>query len=161
MLRLIAALLSLAWLAAAPALAAWKETSRTQQGEAVTAAETCNDTGRCLEIFTFEGEVWARLTLPESSARSFAPGAPPVFKVDGKDSHQAELYIVGDKELRFQLWDGRSGLPELMVRLIKGKSLAVVFLSQPKETRQADFSLRGSSPALKRILRALGQTPPE
>ena len=152
-------------LAAAPVLfseecpAGWKNTSRAESGGGdLVAAESCKKDGVCLEVYGFEGEIWARLSLAEDWGRGIDPASPPTASVDNKRPLEPELYIVDGREVRFQIWDGRGKMPKQMRRWIKGRKVLIRFISTSGEVEKAEFSLRGSSPAIKRVVRTIYRT---
>ena len=137
-------------------LARWENTSRTApEGFELVAAESCKDDGVCLEVYAFEGEIWARLRLADDWGRSIDPASPPTASVDGKKPLEPDLYIVDGRDLCFQVWDGRGSMPKQMRRWIKGRRVLIRFVSTAGEAQETEFSLRGSSAAIKRVVSAI------
>jgi hypothetical protein len=136
--------------------ARWTDTTRTDdRGIELVAAESCKDDGVCLEVYTSEGEIWARLKLAEDWGRGIDPSGQPTASVDNKTPLEPELYIVDGRELRFQIWDGRGKMPKQMRRWIKGRKVLVQFISTSGEVQEVEISLRGSSGAIKKVVRVV------
>ncbi len=136
--------------------AGWEDTSREgSAGAKLVAAESCKEDGACLEVYAFEGEIWARLRLADDWGRSIDPVSPPTASVDDKKPLEPELYIVDGRDLRFQIWDGRGDMPKQMRRWIKGRKVLVRFVCTSGEPQESEFSLRGSSAAIKNVVKAI------
>ena len=133
--------------------AEWADTSRTEpNGARIAATESCQDDGACLEVYVFEGEIWGRLRLADDQGEGIDPTGQPKASVDNKRPLVSELYLVDGRELRFQIWDGRGDMSKQMRRWIMGRKVNVRYRSTGGETRNAEFSLRGSSAAIKRVV---------
>lgn len=140
----------------APGRAEWEETSRTEpNGARIAATESCQDDGFCLEVYAFEGEIWARLKLAEDQGLGIDPSGQPEASVDDKRPLAPELYLVDGPELKFQIWDGRGRMSKQMRRWIMGRKVGIRYLSTSGERRTAEFSLRGSSGPIKRVVRTI------
>ena len=138
--------------------AEWIDTTRSgAEGLRMVATESCKDDGGCLEVYAYEGEIWARLSMADDWGRGVDPVTPPTATVDEKDPLEPELYIVDGRVLRFQIWDGRGEMSKQMRRWIMGRKVLIRFACTTGEAWESEFSLRGSSPAIKRVVQAIYQ----
>lgn len=153
------------WILAAAAVllpeecpAGWKDSSRSPASDApMVAARSCRADGTCLEVYAFEGEIWARLGLPKGRKHGVDPSAQPTASVDRKDPLEPELYFIDGRGLCFQIWDGQGRMPKQMRRWIMGRRVRISFVSTAGRTEEAEFSLRGSSGPIKKVINSISR----
>ena len=95
------------------------------------------------------------------NGRRLGPGGGPGHSAHGQRGRQGplepELYIVDGRVLRFQIWDGRGEMSKQMRRWIMGRKVLIRFACTTGEAWESEFSLRGSSPAIKKVVQAIYQ----
>lgn len=164
-LLIISLVLAAVLLTAGPAPARWQITSRPHplSGVRFTAAERCDEAGRCFEVYEEDGEVWGRVTLPEEWPTTFVGPEAVRMIIDRKQPpFHPELFLIEPRLLKFQIWDGRGRLPKHMRRLVKGRRVYLEYAVEPSAREEMELSLRGSSGPIKRVIRAINksQVPP-